>query len=374
MARREYKGGAAQLILSSGIASSGVTSISTTGTATGWPTGTGKFLVVIDKGTASEEKLYCVSRTGNTLTVASDADRGADGTAAVSHSSGATVNHVGGAIDLDEANQHIFDTAQDQHTQYLNTTRHAAVAHTGAMIQDLAVGTADLADNAVTYAKMEVGQRWEPGDMKMTFRTTATSGWLMCDGALVSTTTYADLFAAIGHSGNGGVDPGGGNFKLPDLRQRFAMGKAASGTGSTLGGTGGSKDAVVVSHNHTQDSHNHTQNGHSHTQDSHGHTVSETNTGNHQHGISGDIGSRYAISHAAATNGLVGSPVEKATFSAMDSVGAHAHSVGVNGQTATNQSFTATNQVQTATNQATGVSATDANLPGYQVVNYMIKI
>jgi hypothetical protein len=137
MARREFKGGAAQLVLSSGIAGSGVTSISTTGTATGWPTGaTGKFLVVIDKGTASEEKLYCTSRTGNTLAVASDADRGADGTVGVSHSSGATVNHVGGAVDLDEANKHVADTTQDDHTQYLKvdgtraTTGVTAIAGT----------------------------------------------------------------------------------------------------------------------------------------------------------------------------------------------------------------------------------------------------
>ncbi len=123
MARREYKGGAPQLILSGNIAASGVTTINTTGTVTNWPTGaTGKFLIVIDKGLASEEKLYCSARSGNALTT-SDPDRGADGTSATSHSSGGTVNHVGGAIDLDEPNQHIFDTAQDQHTQYLNSAR-----------------------------------------------------------------------------------------------------------------------------------------------------------------------------------------------------------------------------------------------------------
>jgi microcystin-dependent protein len=72
----------------------------------------------------------------------------------------------------------------------------------------------------------------------------APSGWLLCDGSAVSRTTYADLFAAIGTAY--GTGDGSTTFNLPDLRQRFPLGKAASGTGSTLGGTGGSID-----HSHT---------------------------------------------------------------------------------------------------------------------------
>lgn len=133
MARREFKGGAAQLTLSSGIAASGVTTINTTGTVTNWPAGPNKFLIVIDKGLATEEKVFCNGRTGNALSVASDADRGADGTAAASHVSGATINHVAGAIDVDEPNDHINTTALDHHTQYMMTdgTRHdLAARHT----------------------------------------------------------------------------------------------------------------------------------------------------------------------------------------------------------------------------------------------------
>lgn len=76
----------------------------------------------------------------------------------------------------------------------------------------------------------------------------APSGWLLCDGTFVSQATYADLFAVLGHVFNGGTDPLDGTFKLPDLRGRFPLGKAAAGTGSTLGGTGGSLD-------HTHDAH-----------------------------------------------------------------------------------------------------------------------
>ena len=83
---------------------------------------------------------------------------------------------------------------------------------------------------------------------------TAPAGWLLCDGAAVSRSTYSALFGIVGTS----FGPGDGSttFDLPDLRQRVPLGKAAAGTGSTLGGTGGTIDhrhtySTVVSHDHT---------------------------------------------------------------------------------------------------------------------------
>lgn len=67
-------------------------------------------------------------------------------------------------------------------------------------------------------------------------------GFLLCDGAAVSRTTYASLFSVI--STAYGVGDGSTTFNLPDLRQRFPMGKSVGGTGSTLGGTGGTIDHV----------------------------------------------------------------------------------------------------------------------------------
>lgn len=55
----------------------------------------------------------------------------------------------------------------------------------------------------------------------------APTDWLLCNGATVSQTTYATLFALIGHTY--GSDPGGGNFILPDLRARVPIGKNADG-------------------------------------------------------------------------------------------------------------------------------------------------
>ena len=52
--------------------------------------------------------------------------------------------------------------------------------------------------------------------------TNAPSGWLICNGALVSRTTYADLYTAIGT--NFGYGDNSTTFALPDMRGRFLRG------------------------------------------------------------------------------------------------------------------------------------------------------
>ena len=51
-------------------------------------------------------------------------------------------------------------------------------------------------------------------------------GWLLCNGALVSRTTYAKLFAAIGTAW--GAGDGSTTFKLPDADGRVMQGVADS--------------------------------------------------------------------------------------------------------------------------------------------------
>lgn len=75
-------------------------------------------------------------------------------------------------------------------------------------------------------------------------------GWLLCDGSAVSRTDYAELFAIL--STTYGAGDGATTFNVPDMRQRFPLGKASSGTGSTLGGTGGNID-----HTHSTPAHSH---------------------------------------------------------------------------------------------------------------------
>lgn len=62
-------------------------------------------------------------------------------------------------------------------------------------------------------------------------------GWLLCDGTAVSQTTYAALYAIFG-ANRFGTDSGG-NFALPDFRQRAPMGYGTGDQGSgAVGGTG----------------------------------------------------------------------------------------------------------------------------------------
>jgi microcystin-dependent protein len=209
---------------------------------------------------------------------------------------------------------------------------------------------------------------WLPGDLKMSFRSTAPDGWLICDGSLVSQETYADLFAAIGHTANDGNDPGGGNFKLPDLRQRYPLGKAASGTGATLAGTGGSNDAVVVSHTHIQNAHSHTQDAHDHTQAVHNHGVTDPG---HEHAIDGDYGNRVAVTVASSTHKVSTTGNDQSLD--WSDIDANPTGISIDGAQPAVNGNTATNQSATASNQAQGVSATGANMPAFQVVNMLIK-
>lgn len=102
--RRDFTGGAVQTTLVGT-----VTALSVTwqiDDPTGWPLGTnGPFYAVFERGVPGrEEKVLCASLSGSTVTLASPADRGVDGTTAQAHSTPATFEHCSSAVDVDEAN------------------------------------------------------------------------------------------------------------------------------------------------------------------------------------------------------------------------------------------------------------------------------
>jgi microcystin-dependent protein len=78
----------------------------------------------------------------------------------------------------------------------------------------------------------------------------APPGWLECNGAAVSRTTYSSLFAAIGTTY--GVGNGTTTFNLPELRGEFLRG-LDSGRGVDTGrALGSSQSSQNLEHAHTQ--------------------------------------------------------------------------------------------------------------------------
>ena len=110
--------------------------------------------------------------------------------------------------------------------------------------------TAGLPANATHAQIMEAFKQGHAltGEVKAFAGAAAPTGWLLCDGALVSRTTYADLFAAIGVAYGAGDDTT--TFALPDLRGRVPIG-AGEGTSLTsraLGAKGGAEAMQAHSH------------------------------------------------------------------------------------------------------------------------------
>lgn len=79
---------------------------------------------------------------------------------------------------------------------------------------------------------------------------TAPSGWLKCNGAAVSRTTYADLYAAIGTTFGSG--DGSTTFNLPDMRGEFARGWDDGRGVDTGRALGSSQGEAFKAHTHTQ--------------------------------------------------------------------------------------------------------------------------
>ena len=134
--------------------------------------------------------------------------------------------------------------------------------------------TDPTADRTITFPdasgtvalSADVSSAVPPGTVLATARSSAPTGYLLCDGAAVSRSTYSDLFSAI--STTYGTGDGSSTFNLPDLRGRVAVGKddmggSAAGNitntgnldGDVLGDTGGLEthallEAQLPSHTH----------------------------------------------------------------------------------------------------------------------------
>jgi hypothetical protein len=172
--------------------------------------------------------------------------------------------------------------------------------------------------------------------------------FVLQDANGVTIQTYDNLYGIVGTqsavgttipsglisiwSGAIGAIPSGwflcdGTNGTPNLLNMFVVG---AGSTYSVGGTGGSTDAIVVSHTHTATS-----------------TSSVTDPGHHHNYTTPSSGSGGGFSAAG--------------------------SASTTNQTATTTSSTGISVATTTTNATTGVSGTNANLPPYYALAYIMK-
>jgi len=88
----------------------------------------------------------------------------------------------------------------------------------------------------------DITNRSEVGAIKPWTKATAPDGYLLCDGAAVSRTTFADLFAVI--STTYGSGDGSTTFNVPNLQGKMPQGY--DGSTYNLAGTGGANTVTVA--------------------------------------------------------------------------------------------------------------------------------
>ena len=189
------------------------------------------------------------------------------------------------------------------------------------------------------------------GVIQMWPTATAPAGFLLCNGASVSTTTYANLFAAIGYTFGGS----GASFLLPDYRNRMPIG---AGTIAGIAIPGGSANAVVVTHTHTASSGNQSAN-HSHSGTTDGMNASNP----HSHGT----GNRLAPNTGGGPGfggGSLYAPTDVQSGTDLADIN-HGHTFTTGGVSADH------NHVITVVDA--GVSGVNANLPPYLGIAFIIK-
>ena len=151
----------------------------------------------------------------------------------------------------------------------------------------------------------------EVGKISMFARSTAPSGYLKCNGAAISRTTYAALFSAIGTTF--GAGDGSTTFNIPDLRGEFIRGWDDARGIDTSRVFGSWQDGQNLSHTHdatvSSDAHNHSWSG-----------VTSSDTHNHTYTSRGG-------SFTSQSSGSSYSGTWYSTYTATSSSNTHSHTV-----------------------------------------------
>jgi len=161
----------------------------------------------------------------------------------------------------------------------------------------------------------------------------APTGYLLCDGSSISSSTYLALHAVISNTYGGSAYTGGAglNFTLPDLRGRLPMG-AGTGLGQNASGTGAPSGTAQTARTRGQWLGEETHLLTTTEMPSHSHNGATGNAGSHTHTLSKEVltymgsgGNRYDPYPGSV---WAGHPLAGLTLSTQ---GDHSHTIPANG-------------------------------------------
>lgn len=247
------------------------------------------------------------------------------------------------------------DPQFDNHPADHNAIANALNAILAELGNDPSGAAADLTVRLQSYMPL--------GSVTMFAGAAAPTGWLLCDGTAVSRTTYAALYALL--QATYGAGDGINTFNLPNLIGRFPVGKG-SAPFNNLNDRSGNKDAIIPVHDHSM---NH----------DHPNVTSTTVSADHVHNT--PFADGYDINSSAAagsTNAIYqpsGLPVNFITRPSA-AVASDIPAAGLNtGGISANHTHDVDvpNYVGNTGLANGGVAVTNANLPPYITLNFIIK-
>ena len=221
------------------------------------------------------------------------------------------------------------------------TANNVILGNGTSAVQTVAPGTVGnvLVSDGTTWTS---GVGVPSGSLFMWPTGTAPTGYLLCNGTAVDRTTYATLFGVIGTTF--GAGNGSTTFNLPDYRDRMPIG---AGTTYSAASSGGNKDAIVVSHSHS---------------------ASTASAGSHEHYLTHNTlvsASGQAIVDVTSGNYIAARTTGGTDYAYVFRATGNAANIG--------RSSAAGSHSHTVTVNSTGSSATNANLPPYLGIYFIIK-
>jgi len=179
--------------------------------------------------------------TGGTTAVASEVNTNFD-TIYNDYNGNITNANCSASMNLDESKINFTGTkvvrlTTDQTVAGIKTFTSFPVTPSSAPTTDYQVSNKKYVDDQVAA----VGAAVPTGSITMYGGAAAPTGFVLCQGQAINRTTYADLFTAIGTTY--GVGDGATTFNVPDLQDRFPVGK---GSTFTLGDQGAGRDGTLL--------------------------------------------------------------------------------------------------------------------------------